>query len=268
MFDLTAYLRERAAAVDAELDRVLPPESEPPAGLHRAMRYSVLSGGKRLRAVLCLAAAEAAAPGRPAPFAAAAAVELLHAYTLVHDDLPDMDDDAERRGKPSTHVAFGPALAILAGDALQALAFETAARAPVPAPYPANQLVLELARAAGSRGVVGGQVEDLAADALPDPGTLRFIHEHKTADLFRAALRFGAVSAGAPPEALGALTEYGLQFGLAFQITDDLLDATPGYTRADAEDCVRRAHAALRTPALAETGPLAALADFVLERKA
>ena len=269
MFDLAAYLRERVSLIDAELDRILPPETEPPARLHEAMRYSVFSGGKRLRAVLCLAAAEAARGGVGSPaLAAAAAVELLHAYTLVHDDLPDMDDDAERRGKPSTHVAFGADIAILAGDALQALAFETAARAPVPAAIPPNRLVIELARAAGSRGVVGGQVEDLAAiECAPAPDALRFIHEHKTADLFRAALRMGALAAGAAPETLAALTDYGLRFGLAFQITDDLLDGTPGYPRSDAEDHIKRALAALDMPRLHHTEPLTALAEFILERK-
>ena len=227
MFSLKTYLDEKRRAVDAELEQILPPEDDPPEVLHAAMRYAVFSGGKRLRPVLCIAAAEAVG-GDPAPACrAGAALELLHAYTLVHDDLPCMDDDDMRRGKPTVHVAYGEANAVLTGDALQALAFEVLAACAPPAPWSAADLVRALAAAAGSRGVVGGQVEDLAGLDRPlTADRLTFIHMHKTADLFRAALRIGAMSAGAAQDSVEALSRYGQELGLAFQITDDLLDAT------------------------------------------
>ncbi len=228
------------------LDRALPPVDEPPADLHAAMRHAVLAGGKRLRPILCLAAADAASDRRPfaaaktlAPAAlhAAVAVECLHAYTLVHDDLPAMDDDAWRRGQPTCHVKFGEALAILAGDALQALAFETAARCGAPGRGGAAALTAELGRAAGSRGVVGGQAADIAAPRPCDADRLAFIHLHKTADLFCAACRMGGLAVGAARRRVDALGEYGRQLGLAFQLTDDLLDAAPAPER-DEPSCL------------------------------
>lgn len=228
MFDMATYLTERRKLIERALDAVLPPLSARPRNLHRAMRRSVLCGGKRLRAVMCLASAEASGGSANRAILPAAAVELLHAYTLIHDDLPCMDDDDTRRGKPSCHVVFGPALAILAGDALQALAFETAARCIPPPPYRPDAIVAELARAAGSRGVVGGQVDDLSADPRrATPRMLRSIHARKTAALFIAAVRMGAISAGASPAQLNALTSYAANFGLAFQIADDLADQGP-----------------------------------------
>jgi len=220
--DLDAYLRDCRQTVEAELDRVLPPANEAPALLHEAMRYSVFAGGKRIRPVFAIAAAECLGGSRQAALPAAAAVELLHTYTLIHDDLPCMDDDDFRRGRPSCHKAFGEANALLAGDALLTLALETAASSPV-AP---GAIVRALASAAGSRGVVGGQVADLAATGQhPDEATMRFIHEHKTADLFRAAIEMGALSASADADALTALSAFGRACGLAFQMVDDLLDA-------------------------------------------
>jgi len=208
-----------------------------PAVLHRAMRYSVFSGGKRIRPVLCLAAADAVGSPCRTALVPAAAVELLHTYTLIHDDLPCMDDDDFRRGKPTSHKVFGEANAVLAGDALQALAFELLGRITAPTPYPPNQLVLELARAAGSVGVVGGQVEDLAvAGTRQSPQTVRFIHMQKTARLFCAAVRMGAIAAGASAKQLRDLTTYGVNVGLAFQMTDDLLDAVSTGTKRGKHD--------------------------------
>jgi geranylgeranyl diphosphate synthase type II len=213
--------------VEEVLNQVLPAENTSPARLHQAMRYAVFSGGKRLRPVLCLAAAGCVGGEPDRALFPAAALELLHSYTLVHDDLPCMDDDEVRRGKPTCHTVFGEANALLAGDALQALAFETLARTHVEPPYLLSGLITEFAQAVGSQGVVGGQVEDLAASAASSPPTaetVRFVHLHKTADLFRASLRLGAMAGGAAPLALQALTTFGVHLGLAFQITDDILD--------------------------------------------
>jgi len=228
MFDLKGHLKRNRLIIDKALDKLIPPARLKPTILHRAIRYSVFSGGKRLRPILCMAAAEAVGAPLKRALLPAVAVELLHTYTLIHDDLPCMDDDNVRRGKPTSHRVFGEANAILAGDALQALAFEILAGFPVPSPYPPNQLIHELAAAAGSKGVVGGQVEDLASasrrQTLP---MVEFIHRHKTADLFRAALRMGGIAGGASKAQLDALTRYGVNIGLAFQITDDVIDAGP-----------------------------------------
>ncbi len=281
MFDLSQYLEERRARVDAELERLLPPADTPPALLHQAMRYAVLGAGKRLRPILCEAAADAAG-GSAEALPAGAAVEIVHAYTLVHDDLPCMDDDTERRGRPTCHVRFGEANALLAGDALLALAFEVLAG--LPGPHAAAR-VRELALAAGSRGVVGGQVDDLAADP-PTRERVTRVHQHKTADLFRAAIRLGALSAGAAPEILGALTDYANHLGHAFQITDDILDAPerqPGetdgasildvMTLAEAQDLLdrhrREGHQALAAAPLHDAGtvPLAAILEWIVRRR-
>jgi len=185
------------------------------------MRYSVLSGGKRLRPILAMAAAECIGVRAESVINPALAIELLHTYTLIHDDLPCMDDDDTRRGKPTSHKVFGEANAILAGDALQALAFELASQSPIEQ----GQVVYELATAAGSQGVVGGQVADIAAGDKLSQHELEFIHQHKTADLFCAAIRMGAIAAGATKVQLDNLTVYGANIGRAFQIIDDILDA-------------------------------------------
>ena len=215
--------------MELALDTHLPSDHTRPSILHQAMRYSIFAGGKRLRPILCLAAAEAVG-GEPAEaMLPAIALEALHTYTLVHDDLPAMDDDALRRGQPTTHIAFGEANAILAGDALLTLAFEWIGTAAPPAPYAPNQLVLELAEAAGSRGVIAGQIEDLAAEnegAEPTPELLDYIHLHKTAALIRAAVRVGAIMGGGTAEHVDALSRYGCDLGIAFQVADDLLDET------------------------------------------
>jgi geranylgeranyl pyrophosphate synthase len=226
MFDLASHMRERRDTLNRELDAALPREDVPPVELHRAMRHGVLSGGKRLRPILCLAAAESVGSPAASAMAPAVAVELLHAYTLIHDDLPCMDDDDLRRGVPTCHKLFGEATALLAGDALQALAFGIAAAAPLPPGAAPGILAVELASAAGSLGVVGGQAEDLALrERAPTAEAVAFVHRHKTADLFRAALRMGAIAGGASPAELAALTDYGVKLGIAFQIADDLLDA-------------------------------------------
>lgn len=226
MFSLPDYLGSKRIEIDEAIDAALPPESMRPCILHRAMRYSVLSGGKRLRPILALAAAEAVGNQPAAAIHVAVAVELLHTYTLIHDDLPAMDDDAERRGRPTCHIEFGEANAILAGDALQTLAFQIAATVPAPAPYAPTQIVSELAIAVGHAGVVGGQIEDIAYDGQTmDRATIEFIHQHKTGDLFQAAIRMGAIAAGCDSAQLEALTEYARHIGTAFQIVDDLLDA-------------------------------------------
>lgn len=222
-FEVLPYLQACRQDVEAALDRILPSAAEPPAVLHEAMRYSVFAGGKRIRPVFTIASAECLGGSRDEAMHAAAAVELLHTYTLIHDDLPCMDNDDYRRGKPSCHKAFGETNALLAGDALLTLAFEAAAAVPAVA---AAGVVRALATASGSRGVVGGQSADLAADRqTADASAILFIHEHKTADLFRAAVQMGALSAGAAPHALAALSNFGRAVGLAFQVIDDLLDA-------------------------------------------
>lgn len=220
--DFPALFDSRRRQVDAWLDAFLPPASTRPAVLHEAMRYSVMAGGKRLRPILALTAAEAFGGDAGAVARAACALELFHTYTLIHDDLPCMDDDDLRRGLPTCHVKFGEANALLAGDALLTLAFEWMAASPRPA-----ECVLELARCGGSGGVVGGQVEDLAAESLtPDEATLRYIHLNKTAKLLRASLRVGGLCAGATSAELDALGRFGDALGLAFQIVDDILDET------------------------------------------
>lgn len=236
MFNLPGYLRKRRAVVNAALDREMPSENTRPRALHAAMRYALFTGGKRLRPILCMAACEAVSSGQAQGLLPALAVEILHTYTLVHDDLPSMDDDEMRRGSPTVHVAFGEANAILVGDALQALSFELLSRASVAGRFPSSRLVWELAVAAGSRGVVAGQVEDLSAPRNPDADTIRFIHLHKTADLFRAAARIGAITGGASDAELVALTSYGASLGLAFQIADDLLDSGPEHAQTPVND--------------------------------
>ena len=219
------YLAERKALVEARLLACLPPEGTRPASLTDAMRYAVLSGGKRLRAILCLAAAEAAGGDADSALPAACAVELLHAYTLVHDDLPCMDNDVLRRGLPTVHVKYGEALAVLTGDALQTLAFEVLARTRETTPGMAVRLATELARAAGAAGVIGGQVEDIASAHAPTREAIDYVFQHKTADLFRAAVRLGAIAAQAPDAALEKLSAFANGLGLAFQVIDDILDA-------------------------------------------
>ena len=227
MFNLDTYLEEGRRDVDRVLEENLPASTTRPSVLHEAMRYSVFGGGKRIRPILCLASAAAAGGRRDAALQPGAAVEILHTYTLIHDDLPSMDNDDMRRGQPTCHIKFGEATAILAGDALLTLAFEWLGRCTPAPPYPPSDLVLELARAAGSQGVIGGQAEDLAAEGVvPTRDQLEYIHTHKTGALIRAAVRMGAIVAGAKAPNLEALTKFGEAIGHAFQIADDVLNAT------------------------------------------
>ncbi len=219
-------LEDVRRAVDRRLDEWLPSIETPPARLHEAMRYSVFAGGKRFRPVLAVLACEAVGGASENALPAACAIECIHTYSLIHDDLPAMDDDDFRRGRPSCHKAFGEATAILAGDALLTIAFEIIG-CHVTDAKTAAQVTREVATAAGWSGMVGGQMADLEAEGCePNADTLHFIHERKTAALIRAAVRSGAISGGADENQLAALTEYARQLGLAFQITDDILDET------------------------------------------
>jgi geranylgeranyl diphosphate synthase type II len=229
-FDINLYLTEHKALVEKELFACLPVAGTRPSELSEAMRHAVLSGGKRLRPILCLAAAEAAGGKAEDAIHAACAVELLHTYTLVHDDLPCMDNDTLRRGQPTVWAKYGEAMAVLVGDALQTLAFETLART-TSSPSSVAHLVSELAKAAGASGVIAGQVEDIQFAGSPTRDIINYVFQHKTADLFRAAVRLGGIAGGASEKNLEHLSLYGNNLGIAFQIIDDLLDA--GQASAD-----------------------------------
>ncbi len=281
-----AYLLERRQLVDAALGRRLPGDDERPRTLHRAMRHSIFAGGKRLRPILCLAAAEACAGRAVDAMDLAVALECLHTYTLIHDDLPCMDDDDFRRGHPTCHKVFGEGIAVLAGDALQALAFEICGEH-------GGHFVKELAVAAGSRHLVGGQVLDLEGETQQlSLEELRFVHLSKTAALLTTSVRFGGISAGAGVPEMEALTRFGTAAGLAFQIIDDILDVTqtteklgksagkdlaadkstyPSLigleaSREEARRLTGEARAALDGFGEA-AAPLRALADYLLERE-
>ncbi|MBN2301103.1 MAG: polyprenyl synthetase family protein [Lentisphaerae bacterium] len=284
MLNLVTYLNEKRQIIDHALDAAMPAPDERPTLLHQAMRYSVFSGGKRLRPILCMAASNAINGTDDNAITPAIAVELIHSYTLIHDDLPSMDNDDTRRGKPTVHRKYGEANAVLAGDALQALAFEILADSTMPDSTKIS-LIRELAGAAGSRGVVGGQVEDIAAiNVPPDADTIRWIHLHKTADLFRTAVRMGAIAGNATAAQVANLGQYAESIGLAFQITDDILDANSGGKRSaidtpsncmhvlsaqdarkQADEQIVKAMAALKLID-GNTIPLEAIAQFVLER--
>jgi len=223
--EIEEYCREKRALVEGALDTFLPSEEEFPHSLHKAMRYSVFAGGKRIRPLLLIAAAEAVSDDNTGVIETACALELIHTYSLIHDDLPAMDDDDLRRGKPTCHKVFGEAAAILAGDALLTLAFEIAAGLSSGLKPNCLYTIGELARAAGSRGMVGGQIVDIESEErdIPFP-LLEYIHIHKTGHLIRAALRCGALLAGANEGQLDAMTKYGDNVGLAFQVADDILD--------------------------------------------
>ncbi len=225
--DLPAYLTTRTALIDRALDRFLPRASVKPTTIHKAMRYSLFAGGKRLRPVLTLAAAEACGGAIPAATPAACAVECIHTYSLIHDDLPCMDDDDLRRGRPTSHKVFGEGVAVLAGDALLTIAFEILASAAPTPRYSTAALIRELASASGSQWLIGGQVADLEGEGQKLGGAdLKYIHRCKTAALLTASIRLGAMSANASPVRLAALTAFGQALGLAFQVIDDILDVT------------------------------------------
>jgi len=250
---------DRAQMIEAALDAALPAADARPRVLSEAMRWAVGTGGKRIRPRICLAAAEAAGGRAADALHAACAIELLHNYTLVHDDLPSMDNDRERRGKPSVWAKFGEAEAILAADALQALAFAEAAR------VPRNAAAVVAALADKAYGVVAGQVEDIAEGAKD----VDYIYLHKTADLFQAAAEMGARAAGASEENVAKLVTYARELGLAFQFEDDLLDGDSPYGEEETRRLVA-AHTAAARAALAglpgDTAYLDALAERLVNR--
>ena len=291
--DFSKYWASRQKQVDAALNRLLPSATTRPKTIHQAMRYSIFAGGKRLRPVICLASAEVIGGKTEAALPLACAVECIHTYSLIHDDLPSMDNDDFRRGKPTSHKAYGEGIAVLAGDALLTIAFEMVASAKATARYPHGALVKELAHASGSQALVAGQVADLEGEGkklkLAD---LQYIHENKTAALITSSIRLGAMSANATPKQLAGLTEFGLSLGLAFQVIDDILDVTQtteklgksagkditaqkatypallGLDKAkkEADRLTARARDALK-PFGKNAAPLEAIADYLLRRE-
>ncbi|MCE4536228.1 polyprenyl synthetase family protein [Pelomonas sp. P7] len=289
--DFDHWVDTSLAAFEAALDDLVPANA--PAGLGDAMRYAVLGGGKRLRPLLVLASCAAVGGDSFAAMRAACAVELIHAYSLVHDDMPCMDDDVMRRGKPTTHVQFGEAQAMLAGDAMQALAFEVLTPDSGIAPALQARLCALLARSAGHDGMAGGQAIDLASIGKRlDEATLRDMHRRKTGVLLQASVMMGAACGATSTQAAQALSSYGAALGLAFQVVDDILDVTqdsqvlgktagkdqdankPTYVsvlglapaRALAQELRAEAKAALAASGLADVSHLSLLADSVVER--
>ncbi len=289
--DFAQWVRQRQGDVERALERWVPDNS--PAGLGAVMRYAVLDGGKRLRPMLVMAACEAVSGDCATALRAAVSVELIHAYSLVHDDMPCMDNDVLRRGKPTVHVKYGEAQAMLAGDAMQALAFEVLTPDEGLSPGLMSTLVRLLARAAGHAGMAGGQAIDLASVGQSlDETVLRDMHRRKTGVLLQASVLMGAACGAASPKALAALSEYGAAVGLAFQVVDDVLDVTqesevlgktagkdvdqnkPTYVsllgleaaQQYAHSLRDQAHAALARSGLGQAAHLACLADKIVER--
>jgi farnesyl diphosphate synthase len=290
--DFDAWARQQLAAVEAALERWVPADA--PAGLGLAMRYGVLDGGKRLRPLLVLASCQAVAGQGEAAMRAAVAVELIHAYSLVHDDMPCMDNDVLRRGKPTVHVQYGQAQAMLAGDAMQALAFEVLTPDSGVAPVLQARLTALLARSAGHAGMAGGQAIDLASIGHTlDETALRDMHRRKTGALLQASVLMGAACGACSASTVAALGDYGAALGLAFQVVDDILDVTqasetlgktagkdqhhnkPTYVtvlgleaaRRHADELREQAHEALaRTGLGGAASLLSVLADKVVER--
>jgi len=291
--DLKSYLTSRTKLIDRALDRFLPRATVKPGTIHKAMRYSLFAGGKRLRPALTLAAAEACGGDMEGALPAACAVECIHTYSLIHDDLPCMDDDDLRRGRPTSHKVFGEGVAVLAGDALLTIAFEILAQAAETSRYKMPPLIRELAGASGSQWLIGGQVADLEGEGKKiSPADLRYIHENKTAALIASSVRLGAMSANATAKQLAHLTDFGQSLGLAFQVIDDILDVTQtseklgksagkdvaaqkatypallGLEKAkkEADRLTARARAALK-PFGKNAAPLTAIADYLLSRE-
>lgn len=224
---LEAYLRSQIKVIDRALNRFLPTARTKPGTMHEAMRYSLFAGGKRLRPVLALAAAEACGGSVEAALPAACAVECIHTYSLVHDDLPCMDDDDLRRGRPTSHKVYGEGIAVLVGDALLTIAFDIVAQTKPTKRWSTAAIVRELARASGSQHLIAGQVMDLEGEGKPATAAqLKFIHQSKTAALLACSIRLGAMSANATEAQLAALGSFGESTGLAFQVIDDILDVT------------------------------------------
>ncbi len=226
-FDLGSWVQTRSKEVDHALDRFLPRATVRPGTIHKAMRYSLFAGGKRMRPALVLAAAEACGGKADEAMPLACAVECIHTYSLIHDDLPAMDNDDFRRGKPTNHKVFGEGIAVLAGDALLTQAFEIAAQCRTWPRYDLRAVILDLAVASGSLQLIAGQVADLEGEGkgLSVP-QLRYIHERKTSALLCCSVRLGGMSANCTPAQLKALTDFGYHVGLAFQVIDDILDVT------------------------------------------
>ena len=224
------YLAAHKTRIDAELDTLLPAADCFPDRLHQAMRYCILAGGKRLRPILAIAAAEALGGSGEQVLREACSLEMIHTYTLLHDDLPCMDDDDMRRGSPATHIVYGEAMAVLAADALQTEAFRVLTEGATRQRHPADvicRVVVMLADACGSRGVIGGQVVDIDSEGSRiSPELLEYMHMHKTGKLITASVMLGALLQGGSDEQLQALEQYGQAVGLLFQITDDILDIT------------------------------------------
>jgi len=226
-FDLEGCLARCSKGVNHALDEFLPAATARPPTIHRAMRYSLFAGGKRIRPALCLAAAAACSGRESAAMPLACAVECIHTYSLIHDDLPAMDNDDYRRGKLTNHKVFGEGIAVLAGDALLTQAFEIAARCDGWPRYPHQRIILELAQAAGSLQLIAGQVADLEGEGKRiSARQLKYIHERKTSALLCCSVRLGGMSANCTPTQLNALTDFGYHVGLAFQVIDDILDVT------------------------------------------
>lgn len=227
--DLKTYLKNQCQRIDQALETLLPRDTELPHSLHKAMRYSVFAGGKRVRPILMLAACDAVGGESEAAIPAACAMEMIHTYSLIHDDLPAMDDDDFRRGNPTNHKVFGEAIAILAGDALLTEAFKLISNPSCAhriSPDARLAVIHEIARCAGSYGMVGGQVVDMESEGKPDMDlpTVQYIHTHKTGALIKASVVAGALIGNADQAQLAAITRYGEAAGLAFQIADDILD--------------------------------------------
>jgi geranylgeranyl diphosphate synthase type II len=292
--NLKTYLKSRQKMIDRALDRKLPKANTKPATLHEAMRYSLFAGGKRLRPILCLATAEACSGRINNALPLACAIECIHTYSLVHDDLPSMDNDDFRRGRPTCHKVFGDGIAVLAGDALLTIAFEIVSTAKPTLRYGMSMFLREVAVAAGSQKLIAGQVADLEAEGRnAKRDQLRFIHENKTAAILTTSVRLGAMSANADAKNLRAITRFGHALGLAFQVIDDILDVTqtseilgksagkdiaakkatyPAViglekSRAEARRLTRQAHNALSVFPSGEAEPLHCLANYLLERE-
>ncbi len=291
-FSLKRYIDRCIKQVNNALNKHLPKASAKPKTLHESMRYSMFAGGKRLRPILCMAAAEACGGRASISLILGSAVECIHTYSLIHDDLPGMDDDDLRRGMPTNHVVYGEGIAVLAGDALLTLAFELANQAKPTKRYKQNDFVGELAKTAGHAQLIAGQVADLEGEGKPVSRTqLRYIHERKTSALLSCSVRLGGMSANATPRQLQALTDFGYHVGLAFQVIDDILDVTQSSqqlgktagkdaavqkatypsivglakSRKIAADLTAKAYAALK-PFRGQAGALGALADYLLKR--
>jgi geranylgeranyl diphosphate synthase type II len=292
--NLKTYLVTRQKLIDSALDRYLPKANTRPATLHRAIRYSLFAGGKRLRPILCLAAAEGCRGKINDALSLACALECIHTYSLVHDDLPSMDNDDFRRGRPTCHKVFGEGIAVLTGDALLTIAFELVSHAKPSRRYNTSTLLREIAVAAGSQKLIAGQVADLEAEGRNvKRRELQFIHENKTAAILRTSVRLGAMSANADAGKLSAITRFGQRLGLAFQVIDDILDVTqtseilgksagkdvtakkatyPAViglekSRAEARRLTREAHKALSIFSNRDAETLHALANYLLERE-